>query len=121
MPMTGIAVIGCGQWGPNHIRNFQAQPGTKVISAVDADPARLDRVRSLYPGVECYEEFAKALRDDRVNAIVIATPLHTHYSLVRDALNGGKHVLCEKPLCEITSQARELVDLAKQKNLVLMT
>jgi predicted dehydrogenase len=121
MPMTGISVIGCGQWGPNHIRNFQAQPGAKVISAVDSDPARLDRVRSLFPGVECYQEFAKTLIDDRVNAIVIATPLSTHYTLVRDALNAGKHVLCEKPLCEITSQARELVDLAKKQKLVLMT
>ena len=119
--MTGIAVIGCGQWGPNHIRNFQAQPGAKVISAVDADPARLDRVRSLFPGVECHQEFAKTLADDRINAIVIATPLSTHYALVRDALNAGKHVLCEKPLCEITSQARELVDLAKKQKVVLMT
>ena len=119
--MTGISVIGCGQWGPNHIRNFQAQPGAKVISAVDSDPARLDRVRSLFPGVECYQEFAKTLIDDRVNAIVIATPLSTHYTLVRDALNAGKHVLCEKPLCENTSQARELVDLAKKQKLVLMT
>jgi predicted dehydrogenase len=121
MPMTGIAVIGCGQWGPNHIRNFQTEPGAKVISAVDSDLARLDRVRSLFPGVECYQEFAKTLTDNRVNAIVIATPLSTHYTLVRDALNAGKHVLCEKPLCEITSQARELVDLAKKQKLVLMT
>src|SRR5579864_1000513 len=119
--MTGIAVIGCGQWGPNHIRNFHVQPGAKVICAVDADPARLDRVRSLFPGVECYQEFAKTLTDDRVNAIVVATPLSTHYPLVRDALNAGKHVLCEKPLTETTSQARELVDLAKKQNLILMT
>jgi len=119
--MTGIAIIGCGQWGPNHIRNFQLQPGAKVISAVDADPARLDRVRSLFPAVECYQEFAKTLTDDRVNAIVIATPLSTHYPLVRDALNAGKHVLCEKPLTETTSQARELVDLAKKQNVILMT
>jgi len=121
MPMTGIAVIGCGQWGPNHIRNFQGQPGAKIISAVDSDPTRLDRVRSLFPDVECHKEFAKALTDDRINAIVIATPLSTHYTLVRDALNAGKHVLCEKPLCELASQARELVDLAKQRNLILMT
>jgi predicted dehydrogenase len=119
--MTGIAVIGCGQWGPNHIRTFQSQPGAKVICAVDSDQARLDRVRSLFPGVECHLGFAKRLTDDRVNAFVIATPLSTHYSLVRDALNAGKHVLCEKPLCEITGQARELVDLAKKRNLILMT
>jgi predicted dehydrogenase len=119
--MTGVSVVGCGQWGPNHIRTFQAQPGVEVISAVDSDPARLDRVRWLFPGVECHQEFAKTLGDERVNVIVIATPLSTHYSLTRDALNAGKHVLCEKPLCETTSQARELVELAQKRGLVLMT
>lgn len=119
--MIGFAIIGCGQWGPNHIRNFQAQTGARVVSAVDADAARLERIRVLYPSIECHTDFAKVLADERVHAVVVATPLGTHYALVREALLADKHVLCEKPLCETTVQAQELVDLAKQRKLVLMT
>ena len=118
--MIGLAVIGCGEWGPNHIRNFQAQPGTRVVSAVDIDVTRLDRIRRLYPAVDCQTDYSNVLRDDRIQAVAIATPLRTHYELVREALLSGKHVLCEKPLCETTAQARELVDLAKREKLVLM-
>src|SRR5579862_2180321 len=118
--MIGLAVIGCGEWGPNHIRNFQAQPGSQVLAAVDLDSARLDRVRALFPGLDCQSDSAKVFQDERVQAVTIATPLRTHYALVRDALLSGKHVLCEKPLCETTTQAQELVDLARQQKLILM-
>ena len=118
--MIGLAVIGCGEWGPNHIRNFQAQSGARMISAVDSDLKKLDRVRRLFPGINCESDAANVFQDQSVQAVAIATPLRTHYKLVRDALLAGKHVLCEKPLCETTAQARELVDLAKEKNLILM-
>jgi predicted dehydrogenase len=118
--MIGLAVIGCGEWGPNHIRNFQAQPGSQVLVAVDLDSARLDRIRALFPGLDCQSDSAKVFQDERVQAVTIATPLRTHYALVRDALLSGKHVLCEKPLCETTTQAQELVGLARQQKLILM-
>jgi predicted dehydrogenase len=118
--MIGLAVIGCGEWGPNHIRNFQSQSGARVLAAVDLVPKRLDRVRALFPNLNCESDAAKVFRDERIQAVVIATPLRTHYALVRDALLADKHVLCEKPLCETTAQARELVDLAKQRKLILM-
>jgi predicted dehydrogenase len=117
---TGVGVIGCGEWGPNHIRTFQANPQAHVVAAIDADPSRLDRVRRLYPGVECYTDHRKILKDDRIRAVVIATPPPTHYALAREALLTGRHVLCEKPLCENSAQATKLIALAKQQKLVLM-
>jgi len=116
-----VAVIGCGEWGPNHIRNFLGQQSARVLFAVDLDPARLDRVRGLFPGLTYESDSTKVFQDERVDAVAIATPLRTHYGLVREALLAGKHVLCEKPLCETTAEARDLVDLAKQRKLVLMT
>jgi predicted dehydrogenase len=118
--MIGMAVIGCGEWGPNHIRNFQAQPDVSVFFAVDLEPSRLERVHALFPGVTCESDYAKVLRDERIQAVVIATPLRTHYGLVREALLSGKHVLCEKALCETAAQARELSNLAAERKRILM-
>lgn len=118
--MTTLAVIGCGEWGPNHVRNFQSQPGARVLSAVDLEQGRLDRIHQLFPTVECLTQPSAVFGDDSIQAVVIATPLRTHYALVKDALIAGKHVLCEKPLCETAAQARELIDLARERKLILM-
>ena len=115
-----MAVIGCGEWGPNHIRNFQSQPGARVCTAVDLDAKRLERVRELFPAVECSSDVDRVLADPAIEAVVVATPVQTHFVVVRKALFAGKHVLCEKPLCETISQARELIDLAQERRRVLM-
>jgi predicted dehydrogenase len=115
-----MAVIGCGEWGPNHIRNFQSQSGARVKVAVDLDPKRLQRIRELFPAVECSSELDQVLSDPGIHAVVVATPLQTHYGLVKKVLLAGKHVLCEKPLCETVAQGRELIDLAQARGLVLM-
>jgi predicted dehydrogenase len=118
--MTGVAVIGCGQWGPNHIRNFQAEQDSLVLFAVDSDPAKLDRMRALYPGVKGTASLAEATSAAEVTAVVVATPVSSHFEIVRQALFAGKHVLCEKPLCETVSEAEELVKLAKEHKRILM-
>ena len=118
--MTNIAVIGCGNWGPNHVRNFAGLPGSRVDVIVDLDPARLEAVRQHHPGVRCEQDHWAALDDPAVDAVVVATPMHTHYQLVRDALVAGKHVLCEKPLCETAKEGAELVELARAHGLRLM-
>jgi predicted dehydrogenase len=117
---TGVGVIGCGEWGPNHIRTFQANPQAFLVAAVDLNSSRLERIRALYPAVECHTNRGNVFNDDRVNAVVIATPPPTHFAIAREALLAGKHVLCEKPLCETSAQAKELILLAKRKKLVLM-
>jgi predicted dehydrogenase len=118
--VTNIAVIGCGNWGPNHVRSFASLPGSRVDVIVDLDPARLEAVRQFHPGVRCEQDHWAALDDPAVDAVVVATPMHTHYQLVRDALVAGKHVLCEKPLCETAKEGTELVELARARDLRLM-
>ena len=116
----GIAVIGCGHWGPNHIRNFSSHPRASVRYCVDIDPKRLQNVNDQFPQVQATGDFQQVLADPAVHAVIIATPTGTHYTLAKKALNAGKHVLCEKPLTTISAAATELAILAKEKNRILM-
>jgi len=118
--MINAAVIGCGYWGPNLIRNFMTCPETNLLWACDLDAKRLNRVLAPFPSVRQAMVFADILDDDAVEAVAIATPVGTHYSLAKAALQKGKHVLLEKPLAVSVSQGRELVELAAQKDLRLM-
>lgn len=119
--MIGIAVVGCGRWGPNHVRNFASLPGCRVTACVDPDEERRRRTAALFPGIEAFADVSAVLKDASIQALVVCTPTATHYKVVKAALSAGKHVLCEKPLCETAAQARELAALAKKKKLVLMT
>lgn len=117
---VGIGIVGCGHWGPNHIRVFQSLPDCRVVALADSDATRLERVRSLVPAARFYAEAGALFTDSAVSAVVIATPTVTHFRLVGDALRAGKHVLCEKPLCLDPAEGRQLVDLAHRHGLVLM-
>ncbi len=114
-----VCVVGCGRWGPNHIRNFGSLPGCRVVSCVELDQARRERVGQLFPGIKVHAKLDEGLQG--CDAVVISTPTSTHHALVKLALSKGKHALCEKPLCENARQARELAALAERKGLVLMT
>lgn len=118
--MIRIAVLGCGQWGPNHIRNFRQLPGSAVVRAVDTDEDRRRAVADLYPSVTVSADADDALDDDAVDAVVVATPTSTHHELVSAALEAGKHVLCEKPLCLTAAEGRALTALARAHDRVLM-
>src|SRR5437870_5231389 len=118
--MMTVAVIGCGQWGPNHIRNFNSLPDSKVAAAVDTDETRLARVSEMFPSISVEANYKRVLEISEINAVVVATPSNTHYSIVRESLLAGKHVLCEKPLCESTAEAKELVALAAACGRLLM-
>lgn len=93
-----IAVVGCGYWGPNLIRNFAECKYTSVKYVIDLLPDRLAKLSRRYPGTQFITDFAQALSDPDLHAVVIATPVHTHYKLARQALLAGKHVLVEKPM-----------------------
>lgn len=120
MKLTRVAVIGCGHWGPHHVRTFNTLPGSKVVAVVDSDPKALARLKSLYPDIQYSADYRKVLANPKVDAVVVVTPTTTHYGIVRDALLKRKHVLCEKPLCQTSSQALELAQLAKKANRILM-
>lgn len=91
-----------------------------MVAVVDVAPARLTHIHELYPEIRCYTDPGAVLADNATDAVVVATPTSTHYPLVRQALLAGKHVLCEKPLCETSAQAMELVALSQSQGLILM-
>lgn len=116
----GIGTVGCGYWGPNLIRNFHSLPGSRAVKACDLDPAQLERVAVRHPGIEITTEFSDLVDDPRVQAVVIATPVRTHFELARKSLMAGKHTLVEKPMAASSDQCRELIALAEERNLILM-
>lgn len=118
--MINIAIIGCGHWGPNHVRSFSSLPNTKVVAVVDTDAACLSRMSETFPEIRKETKYQTVLKQPNIDAVVISTPTSTHHTIVRDALLAGKHVLCEKPLCIKSSDAKELIELAYSKKLALM-
>jgi predicted dehydrogenase len=116
----GAAVIGCGHWGPNHIRNFSSHKQARVLYCVDMDTRRLEAMAELFPTVEATTDLTRVLGDPRVDVVVIATPTSTHFALTKQALESGKHVLCEKPLAASGAEAEQLVTLSRAANRLLM-
>lgn len=115
-----IGVIGYGYWGPNLVRNFAEIAGAKVASVSDFKPELLAKVQARYPTVNVTTDSRDLLKDPKIDAIVIATPVSTHFDLALAALQAGKHVLVEKPMTTTSEQAMRLIDEAEKRNLVLM-
>jgi predicted dehydrogenase len=118
--MIKVGVIGFGYWGPNLVRNFMSNSTTTVVAVADRDEAKLKRVGALYPGVSLVTDAQGLIDDPMVDAVVIATPVHTHFDLALAALRAGKHVLVEKPIASSAEQAQILIDEAEVRKLVLM-
>lgn len=116
----GVGVIGYGYWGPNLVRNFSNGVSTHVISVCDLDPGKLATSQRLYPSITTTSDFHDLLTNPEIDAVVIATPTHTHYDLALAALKAGKHVFVEKPLAPKSEQVRRLIDEADRRNLTLM-
>src|ERR1700738_2984755 len=116
----GIGVVGYGYWGPNLVRNFSSSEFTRVFGVSDLDPGRLAVSERLYPDIATTSDFQDLLRNPKIDAVVIATPVHTHYDLALSALKAGKHVLVEKPLAPTSEQVRRLIDEAARQTLTLM-
>jgi predicted dehydrogenase len=118
--LVGVAVAGYGYWGPNLVRNFANIDGAQVITVSDLDLEKLSLAKQRHPGIATTTEFRDLLADNRIDAIVVATPVNTHYELALAALKAGKHVFVEKPLAQTSDQVRHLIDEANRGNLVLM-
>jgi predicted dehydrogenase len=115
-----IAVIGAGRWGPNHVRNFNSLPDAHVTVVVDNDGGRAARIREMFREVRVESNHRSVLDSPDVDALVVATPTSTHHAIVRDALAAGKHVLCEKPLCDRGDLAADLAAMAQSSGTILM-
>jgi predicted dehydrogenase len=115
-----VGVVGYGYWGPNLARNMTETAGAQVVAICDVDASRLETINLKYPAVRTTTECRELLEDDAIDAIVITTPVSTHYRLARAALLAGKHVLVEKPLAESVTECEELAALAEAHGLVLL-
>lgn len=113
-----VAVIGCGYWGKNLVRNFAHLRALRWIC--DTHPAALQAQGQLYPDVHLSSSFEEVLIDDKTQGVVIATPAAMHYEQVKAAILSGKDVFVEKPLALRYQEGRELVELAKTHQVILM-
>ncbi len=115
-----IGVIGCGYWGPNIIRNFQEIAQSKVVGIADFKAERLKPFAKKIPGVKLTADYQDLLKDPAIDAVVIVTPISSHFPIAKAALLAGKHVLVEKPLTRTVKEGRALVALARKQKKILM-
>jgi predicted dehydrogenase len=118
--MLKIGIIGYGYWGPNLLRNLFATPNCGVESVADFRQERLNGIHKNYPSIKTTTDPNDILLSSKIDAVVIATPVHTHYELGKKALENGKHVLLEKPVTSSSAQAAELINIAGKKGLLIM-
>jgi predicted dehydrogenase len=118
--MIHVAIIGFGYWGPNLVRNFSTLDNCQVAAIVDLNAARLKTAQKAYPHISTTPDLEAVLRDPQIDAVVIATPVLSHYPLAKAALQHQKHVLIEKPLTDSAVKAVELIELANRQQKCLM-
>ena len=118
--MLTLAQIGVGYWGPNLLRNVSGSKRCRVKTVVDVSAERRDFVRRLYPRMETTDNIEAVLQDPEVDAVVIATPVATHFDLAIEMLKAGKHILVEKPLATTVREVEEIGALAKKNRRVAM-
>ena len=114
-----VGVIGCGYWGPQLVRNLHDMPNVQLVGVADSKPERLEFVRRHYPTVKAFSNHTDLLDTD-VQAVVIATPIHTHHRLAMEALAAGKHILVEKPLAASVAEAVDLIKLGQARHRMVM-
>lgn len=115
-----IAQIGLGYWGPNLLRTFTGLPGVHIAGLCDRDTLILQRYQEKYPDTRCESDYLQLFKDPNIDAIVIATPAHTHYQIALDALRAGKHIFVEKPLALSTGECEHLLKEADRQDRIVM-
>jgi len=115
-----VAIIGAGRWGTNHIRTATSILGNQNVLVCDTDSNTRLRIKSAFPDINFTTSFADVYNSEEYHMVIVATPAETHYKLAKELLMHGKHVLIEKPVTLILDDARELVDLAAEKQKIMM-
>ncbi len=115
-----VAIIGAGYWGPNLVRNFVKSEACDVLMVADHKPEKLANIKKTYPHIEVTESADQVFSNNHIDAVAIATPVSTHFDLVRAALQANKHVLVEKSFTSNAVEAGQLVKLAEERQRVLM-
>ncbi|CAA9519993.1 MAG: GH109 [uncultured Solirubrobacteraceae bacterium] len=117
---VNVAVVGLGYWGPNLVRNLWDTEGAHMGAVCDPNRRALGPIARRYPSIRAVESYEELLADEEIDAVAIATPVHTHFEMARAALHAGKHVFVEKPMAARSEDCRELIALADERSLVLM-
>jgi len=115
-----VAVVGCGYWGPNLIRNFRSLPECRLKTMCDLSQQRLKHLHQLYPEVEMSSSFDSVLADPEINAVAIATAVRFHFPMAKASLLAGKHTFIEKPMASSAAECEELIEIAEKQGLTLM-
>jgi predicted dehydrogenase len=111
--VTNVAVIGCGYWGPNLIRNFRSLPDCNLVAICDTKQERLSHMGNVYLGVKMTSDYREVIEDPEIHAIAVATPVNSHFDLASAALLAGKHTFIET-YGPVLCGCRELVDRGEQ-------
>lgn len=119
-PEINVAVVGCGYWGPNLVRNFESLSACTMKTVCDLNAKRLRHLQSLYPGLDTCSELEAVLEDDDIHAVAIVTPVRFHFDMARSCLEAGKHVFIEKPMARSVAECLELIERSEEKGLTLM-
>jgi len=118
--MIQFAQIGVGYWGPNLLRNVVANPHCRMKTVVDLSLERQQYVHNLYPSIKVTDKIEDVFEDSTIDAVIISTPVSTHYQLTLNALKAGKHVLVEKPMATSVAEVEQIETLANKNKLVAM-
>ncbi len=118
--MVSVGVIGCGHWGPNHIRVFSQLANSQCLMCADIDETRLKSIKTQFPSVEMVKDYHALLVNPAIDAVCIAAPTKYHFQFTKDALAAGKHVLCEKPLAMTQDECVTLKAMAEKAGKILM-
>lgn len=113
--MIRLGVVGYGYWGPRIVRNFHGIKGAEIAVICDKSSLSLQRAGHDYPHIPVTSDFREVIASVDIDAVVVVTPVWTHYALAKAALENGKHVLVEKPFTSTVDQAKEVIDLADKK------
>ena len=116
--MKKLGIIGIGDWGKNLVRDTSKISYVKKCSGL-GNTKNISWLKKNYPSIQYVSDQKEIFADKEIDAVIIATPINTHYNLVKKALLSKKHVFVEKPLCSTLSKAEELIKIAKKNNLVL--
>jgi predicted dehydrogenase len=118
--MIGVAVVGAGAWGKNHIRVFSEIPHIQLKYICDSDPAKLSSIQKAYPQTKKVENLKPILLDPEVRGVVVASSAGSHYSLSKEILLADKDVLVEKPMTLNAKEAEEILEIAEKRGRILM-
>jgi len=119
MAKIKVGLIGYGYWGPNIARIINELDKVELMYCADIVNTALSQAKRKYPQLKITNNYHEILKDNKVSAVFIVTPIVTHYQIARDCLRAKKHVFCEKPLTLTAKEARDLVQLAKKNKVIL--